>query len=251
MISAVTGFRTSGLRHVQLEEALDGISGAGFGAVEFCLEHPEASQSTLLSAREKGLVVSAVSYHGKRDDHSLRIKQGLRAVDLAERCSVETVVFGSPVTGRGNFLIEADALYSRCSEAGILPAWETEPGTVLNSLEEFYELIAPLGNNAGINLDVGHLHLQGTCTAAHIEALRGRIHHVHLEGMLRGNHRHLVPGFGDIDWKEVVKGLKAADFTGPLVIDLFQLPENWKLYLSASNIALREIIGYSIPGTVS
>jgi len=83
-----TGFRTSGLKHLPLKEVLDGIVQAGFQTVEFCLEHPEASSSTLEFARESGLEISSVSYHGKRDDPFTRLDMGRRVVRMAEECSV-------------------------------------------------------------------------------------------------------------------------------------------------------------------
>jgi len=239
-----TGFRTSGLRHIPLKQALEGISEAGYSTVEFCLEHPEASCDTLKLAGDSGLTISAISYHGKRDDPEERLRRGRRAIDLACRCGVEVVVLGSPLTGMESFLREAAELYDLCIDKGIKPAWETEPGTVLDSLEEFRTLIQPLGDTAGMNLDAGHLHLQGTCTAETIENLGKRIHHVHVEGMLSGVHRHLIPGMGNIDWNGVLNGLSTAGYAGSLTVDLFDLPCRWLDFIKRANIALKDIISY-------
>lgn len=184
-----TGFRTSGLRHLPLKEALEGIVHAGFQTVEFCLEHPEASSSTLESARRMGLEISAVSYHGKRDDSDTRLRNGKRAVRMAAEYSVPVVVLGSPLDGGEGFLREAAELYDTCRELGVKPAWETEPGTVLNGLDEFNRCIVPLGPFAGINLDAGHLHIQSRCTVSDISSLGERIFHVHVEGMNRSEHK--------------------------------------------------------------
>ncbi|MEA3265617.1 MAG: sugar phosphate isomerase/epimerase [Candidatus Fermentibacteria bacterium] len=238
------GFRTSGLTHLPLKEVLDGIVQAGFQTVEFCLEHPEASSSTLEFARKSGLEISSVSYHGKRDDPFTRSEMGRRAVRIAEECSVPVVVLGSPLVQSDYFPDETARLYEMCIGAGIRPAWETEPGTVLDGLDEFRRFIVPLGPGAGINLDAGHLHIQNRCTVPEISSLRGRILHVHVEGMNRSEHRHIVPGTGDLNWHDLFTGLSMAGYTGSLTVDLFDIPANWREYLKQANVALVKIMGY-------
>lgn len=239
-----TGFRTSGLRNLPLDTALDGIVQAEFQTVEFCLEHPEASKVTLELARQMGLEISSVSYHGKKDDPVTRLKNGKRAIRMAAECSVSVVVLGSPSHNGDSFLREAADLYEMCCKLGVKPAWETEPGTVLEGIDEFNLYIASLGVHAGINLDIGHLHLQGRCTFEDISSLGKRIFHVHLEGMNRSEHRHLLPGKGDMNWEYLFCGLAQAEYTGPLTIDLYEIPPDWRSYLQQANIALRTLIIY-------
>lgn len=238
------GFRTSGLRNLPLETALDGIVQAGFQTAEFCIEHPEASKATLELARQMGLEISSVSYHGKNDDPDIRLENGKRAIRMAVESSVSVVVLGSPSMNRDSFLSEAADLYEMCCKLGVKPAWETEPGTVLEGIDEFNLYIPSLGCNAGINLDIGHLHLQGRCTFEDISSLGSRISHVHIEGMNRSEHRHLLPGMGDMNWEYLFCGLAHAGYTGPLTIDLFDIPADWRGYLQQANIALRTLIIY-------
>lgn len=238
------GFRTSGLRHLPLKIVLDAVADSGFQTVEFCLEHPEASSVTIDYAREAGLEISAVSYHGKRDDNVTRLKYGKAAIRLAAERSVPVVVLGSPLSGREEFLVESAELYRICTELGVKPAWETEPGTVLEGLDEFFEMIAPLGPSAGINLDAGHLHLQNRCTISEISSLAGRIFHVHVEGMKSPIHKHLIPGAGDLNWCYLLAGLRNAEYIGSLTIDLFDIPSDWEEYLRKACIALKSILNY-------
>lgn len=239
-----TGFRTSGLRHLPLRTALDGIIQAGFQTVEFCLEHPEATPAKLELARSIGLEISSVSYHGKRDDPSTRLENGKRAIRLAAECSVSVVVLGSPVRDREVFLREAADLYHMCCRLDVKPAWETEPDTVLDGINAFNMYIASLGPLAGINLDTGHLHIQELCTVEDISSLGDRIFHVHVEGMKRSEHRHLIPGQGDVSWGNLFRGLAEAGYGGSLTIDLFDIPVDWKDYLQLANIALGNLIVY-------
>ena len=239
-----TGFRTSGIKHLPLRTALDGIVQAGFQTVEFCLEHPEASPATLELARRTGLDISSVSYHGKRDDPATRLKYGKRAIRMAAESMVDVVVLGSPLQDSEGFLREAADLYDICCGLGVKLAWETEPDTVLDGIDEFSMHILPLGPLAGINLDAGHLHLQGRCTAEDIGTLGDRIFHVHVEGMNRSEHVHLIPGQGDMEWQDLFQGLVQAGYGGPLIIDLFDIPADWRGYLRRANIALNTRINY-------
>lgn len=243
------GFRTAGLRHLPIKQVLRGISQAGYQTVEFCLEHPGCSGESLKSAERYGLQVSAVSYHGKRDPMNLRLKQGLRAIELAGEHGLDTVVLGSPLAGMEGFIHEAEILYEQAAGKGIRLAWETEPGTVLDSLEDFRSMIFPLGTAAGLNLDAGHLHLQGNCTAVEIASLKNRIHHVHVEGMTFGTHLHLIPGKGDVKWPELFAGLTLAGYDKSLTIDLFSIPSEWESFISRARIALRCIISYYLRST--
>lgn len=239
-----TGFRTSGLRHVPLEKALSGIRNAGYNTVEFCLEHPEASAETLSSVCEHGLEVSSVSYHGKRDSVDVRLREGYRAIDLAVQCGIDTVVFGSPLRDLHSFLHEAELMYKRAVDNSVQPCWETEPGTILDSIREFRSLIVPLGTRAGLNMDAGHLHLQKTCTSREIASLGRRITHVHVEGMKFGEHVHLIPGTGDLNWTEMLTGLLNAGYSGSLTIDLFDLSGDWENFIGRASIALKDILSY-------
>ncbi len=242
------GFRTSGLRRVPIREAVSGLIEAGYTALEFCLEHPEASLETLELAAVEGLEISSVSYHGKHDSPEVRIQEVKRAVALAASAGVGTVVLGSPAAGSRSahsFPQEAVHVCSICRRFSVRPAWETEPGTVLHSLEEWYGLIEPLDPSAGINLDLGHLHLAGDCTVEAISRLGSRILHTHLEGMRRGTHEHLIPGKGDMDWISALKGLEMAGYRGPMVVDLFRLPEDWIQYAREACVAMKYILGYA------
>ncbi len=238
------GFRTSGLSHLPLRKALEGIVQAGYQTVEFCLEHPEASPDTLELARKMGLDISSVSYHGKNDDPVTRLKYGKRAIRMAAECSVSVAVLGSPVRDRKSFLMEAADLYDLCCRLNIKPAWETEPDTVLDGIDDFNMYIASLGPLAGINLDAGHFHIQERCTVENISSLGNRIFHVHVEGMNRSEHRHLLPGQGDINWGYLFRGLAEAGYGGSLTIDLFDIPADWRGYLHQANIALSALIIY-------
>ncbi|MCD4847921.1 MAG: sugar phosphate isomerase/epimerase, partial [Candidatus Aegiribacteria sp.] len=191
-----------------------------------------------------GLDISSVSYHGKRDDPVTRLEYGRRAIRMAAECSVPVVVLGSPVRDREGFLRESSDLYDTCCRLGVKPAWETEPDTVLDGIDEFNICIASLGSLAGINLDAGHFHIQERCTVEDIRALGNRIFHVHVEGMKKSEHKHLLPGQGDMNWGYLFRGLAEAGYGGSLTIDLFEIPADWRDYLQQANIALDALIIY-------
>jgi sugar phosphate isomerase/epimerase len=227
------GFRTSGFRGVALEKALGTIAEAGYALVEFCMEHPDASS---YSGSLSGLGVSSVSYHGKKDSLSVRERMIGSSISKAVELDARVVVLGSPLSS----LCTREAFFDECSRVmnmlprGIRPAWEPEPGTVLKDLPVFGELTDHLGPEAGLNLDFGHALLDGLSPAAAVQLSCGRILHTHIEGIAGGVHQHLIPGRGDFPWKAMLRALDGIRYSGPLVVDLFELPDAPASYVRAS-----------------
>lgn len=235
------GFRTAGLGRVPLEEALEMIAEAGYALVEFCMEHPDASS---YSGSLSGLGVSSVSYHGKKDSVCTRERMIDASISKAVELDAGVVVLGSPLSS----LCSREAFFDECSRVmnmlprGIRPAWEPEPGTVVKNLEVFWELADALGAEAGLNLDFGHAFLDGLSPAAAARLSCGRILHTHIEDIAIGVHQHLIPGRGDFPWKAMLSALDGIRYSGPVVVDLFELPEAPALYVRASYAGvLREL----------
>jgi sugar phosphate isomerase/epimerase len=243
------GFRTGGLRAFPLEAALRGISEAGFDCVELCEEHPGVRSSGLdmhVLSREVirlladvGLSASSVSYHGKADEAAQRRERGSRALQLATGIGCDVLVAGSPLRDRcdwRSFVAEMALLCGKCEEAGIVVACEPEPDTMVHDLECWRKLHRELGaGNLRLNLDLGHVLLTEESVPAAISCCCSHVAHVHLEGMARGRHRHLLPGEGDLDLREALETLGGCRYTGPIVVDLFDLPhdEPWPIVRSA------------------
>lgn len=249
----VLGFRTSGLRRLPLREVWDGLVGCGYARIEFCLEHPEAesasgsSRSLVRMVREAssaGLEPCSTSYHGKRDDPERRARMLGAAVRLADSAGVPVVVVGSPASSERDpgamaaLALEMEGLLSCGGSAAI--ALEPEPGTVVSNLEDFRTLNEILEGRLSLNLDIGHAFLSEADFAAALASALPSTSHMHVEDIRSGIHRHLVPGYGDIPWGTVRRIL--AGYRGPMVIDIFDLPESpWRLIRNARLGAHQEL----------
>lgn len=235
------GFRTAGFHGVPLEEALGIIAEAGYALVEFCIEHRDAlSYSGSLS----GLGLSSVSYHGKKDSPGVRERMLDSAIQKAVELGACVLVLGSPLS----CLCSREAFFGECARTmdilpkGIRPAWEPEPGTVLKDLAAFGELADHLGTEAGLNLDFGHALLDGLSPPEAVKSYGDRILHTHIEDMVYGVHKHLMPGRGGFPWRAMLRALAGISYSGPLVVDLFELPDAPAPYVRASyNRVLREL----------
>jgi sugar phosphate isomerase/epimerase len=236
------GFRTAGLGGVPLEEALEIIATAGYAMVEFCMEHRDASSYT---GSLSGLALSSVSYHGKRDTPDVRERMIHSAVGKACELGAGILVLGSPLSS----LCSLEAFVEECLRVmrmlpkGMRPAWEPEPGTVLKDLAVFGELAAHLGSEAGLNLDFGHAFLDGLSPSEAVLSHGERILHTHIEDIVPGVHEHLIPGRGEFPWKDMLKALNGVCYSGPLVVDLFIMPDNPALYIKSSYDAFLGTLG--------
>jgi D-psicose/D-tagatose/L-ribulose 3-epimerase len=67
-----------------------------------------------------------------------------------------------------------------------------------------------------IHLDTYHCNIEEKSFAAALAAGAGRVRYVHLSESDRG-----APGSGNVDWRGLMIALKAADFSGDLVIESF------------------------------
>ena len=248
------GFRTSGWKSWPLDLCLTELRAIGYRAMEFCLEHPDATPRAMTRERcvevagtstELDLQLSSVSYHGKRDHPALKRQATLRMVEVAERllsagAPVDVLVVGSalasPQPGLHSERFESvtDLMKEVCSRAadlGLVVAMEPEPDTVVEGARDMDRLLDRVDHPAlRVNLDLAHAHLIDGDPVTSIRHFGPRIAHVHIDDVAGGEHCHLMPGQGDLDIPGSLRALTEVGFTGPLVIDLFDIgddPPGW------------------------
>jgi sugar phosphate isomerase/epimerase len=238
------GFRLSGFRFWPVIQALQVLSEIGYHSVELCLEHPELDPLTLTKSKiaeirqsldYTGLSVSAVSYHGKRDDLNTTLAKQKRGLEL-------TLEFGTHVFVAGTGLKASDPQGKDTNTAleelvrvaegmGCIVAVEPEPDTVLHSMKEFSLLVDRLaGAPVGLNLDIGHAALTENDVSDSIREWGTFIRHVHLEDIRKPHHIHLLPGEGELALLGISKELRRVGYNGDLTIDLFDIleaPDQW------------------------
>jgi D-psicose/D-tagatose/L-ribulose 3-epimerase len=88
---------------------------------------------------------------------------------------------------------------------------------MINVVSQGLQFIEDVGRkNVGFHLDTFHMHLEEKDSAKAILMAGDRIFHFHACENDRG-----IPGTGQVHWNEIGKALKAAKYTGPVVIESF------------------------------
>lgn len=258
--SLLFGFRTAGYRDWSLQDAFRSIARAGFDGVEICLEHPGSRPETLSRSqaqdiadqvREAGLQVASVSYHADSEEDLPREENQRRAVGLTRPLGAQVLILNARKSRPGHeaeqwaaFRRLLERLLPLAEAEDVLLALEPEPGHFLHGTSEMLQLLEEVPHpRLGVNLDVGHAFLTDEDVPASIRTLDGRIFHTHVEGMPAGEHRHLVPGEGDIDLRAVRDALDKVGYTGFYTVDLFNIAEAPEEWARRSREALRQILG--------
>jgi sugar phosphate isomerase/epimerase len=101
-------------------------------------------------------------------------------------------------------------------------AFEPEPGMFIDTMDKFAELHARVNHPAfGLTIDVGHLVCNRELPASKFLAeWKHVLWNVHIEDMRAGVHDHLMFGEGEVDFADVFNGLRAANYTGGVYVEL-------------------------------
>jgi sugar phosphate isomerase/epimerase len=250
------GYNTNGFAHHRLEDALAILADLGYSSVALTLDYhaldpfDPALPAQLQRVRDllSGLGLRSVIETGARflldprhkhqptllsadpEARALRLDFLRRAVDLAADLGSDAVSFwsGRPAGPEDEWRL-FERLVAGCRELcayaerrRVRLAFEPEPGMFIDTMPRFAELHRRVGHPLfGLTLDLGHLHCQGeTPTAPHVERWREVLWNVHLEDMRRGVHDHLMFGEGEMDFAEVLGGLRKVGYAGGVHVEL-------------------------------
>ena len=230
------GYRTASFEGMELAAALKSLGRMGYDSVEICLERKELAPGTLTPqlaahvqelAVRAGLTIHSVSFHGDGLPWPERAAGQRAAVAAAAWFGTRTVVVNTPASQEGiDWCVLREhfaALSEEASQAGVTLAVEPEPGLMVATVADGLRLVDEVASRSlALNLDVGHAFLTEGDVVAAIGSLSGVIGHVHFEDMPADEHRHLVPGEGDMPLADVVVALWDAGFRGVLTVDLFE-----------------------------
>ena len=253
------GFRTIGYRRFSAVEAIRRIAAIGYDGVEVCLEHPglEPEKISVITASDlarvsegEGLEIATVSYHGDRDPLELRWERAMTAIELTPAMGAEILIVNSPRPDPEDadqlwdeFRRQLDRQLARAEHLGVTLALEPEPGLLVHDSSDMLDLLGEFASDSlGVNMDVGHAFLTDDDLPAWIRRLGSNIVSAHIEDMPAGEHRHLVPGEGDMNLPEVLSGLRATGFEGWLTVDLFDVADAPDEAAEASLEAMRKLV---------
>lgn len=250
------GYNTNGLQNHRLDEALRLLAGEGFQAVALTpdVAHLDPLRCTAAEVAAIGSLADTLGLHvvietgarfvldpQQKHEPTLMTRdreQRDRRLDFYRRCAslgrdlgATTLSFWTGVDraaaapagdGRDWMLDGIARTTALVREVGLQAALEPEPGMAIETCAQFAEVAAALGTAApALCLDVGHILVTGEGDPAsiidrHADVLR----QVHLEDMRRGQHEHLPPGEGDVDFAAVRRALLAAGYTGAVCFEL-------------------------------
>lgn len=107
-----------------------------------------------------------------------------------------------------------------CSSYGVKLSLETVEWSICRSPEIFKEIAKGYSNLSGV-LDVKQTRISGYSDEAYIEAMAGRISHVHLSDV-DADGKMRLPGKGTYDFPTLLKRLADSGFDGPLFIEAYK-----------------------------
>jgi len=247
---------------IPLEVCLSEAANAGFAGIELGGKFPRTEQALRPMLARHGLELVSGWYSAKLCQRSAEKEIAAVADHLrllaAMGCSVMVFAEGHGSTD-GNpdlpmsarpvlqswewppFCERLNVVARHLRENGVRLAFHHHMGTVIQTEDEVDRLMAGTSDDVGLLLDTGHLAFAGGNAARVAQRHARRIVHVHckdvrphvLEDAIRRDQGFLaavldgiftVPGDGAIDYAAVLRPLRAADYTGWLVVEAEQDP---------------------------
>lgn len=249
------GYNTNGFGSHRLRDALEVIAGLGYRSVAITLDAAALDpfdSGSLDEARRVGAWLAErdvlpVVETGARflldpwrkhwptlispaaRDRERRLDFLKRAVDLAAALGAGVVSLWSgtpetdePARALDERLAEGVGRVARhASSRGVAIGFEPEPGMWIEDLAGWRRIRDLVAEPAlGLTLDVGHAHMTEPSAAHAVVESAADLVNVHLEGMRRERHDHLLPGDGDLDLAAVVAALRRIGYRGPANLEL-------------------------------
>lgn len=199
--------------------AIDEVARGGFG-VELWLDwlpKPDifdGEEKKVLEERLKGVSTSAHAFFGEAN-YTAFVKQ----IDLCASLHIPVLVVHEDTVGL--YTDEGIGFCKRvvdyAAKKGVKVALENGSFAILSrAVDSIAEL--------KICIDTGHAHKEGLRVKnpirAYLEKFKERIVHFHIDDNHGESDEHLIPGKGNINWKDFRKAVSKLDFNGTYVLEL-------------------------------
>jgi L-ribulose-5-phosphate 3-epimerase len=250
------GYNTNGFAHHRLEDAIDILAELGYGGVALTLDIHHLDPFAPDLPTQTAAIAHQLARHRMRcvietgarfllnprqkhqptlisptpEERAVRLDFLKRCADIAADLNADCVSFWSGVaTDNAPGGVRMTRLEDRCErlaefaiEHNVRLAFEPEPGMFIDTMDKFAELHARMHHPAfGLTVDVGHLVCNGELPVSKfLTEWKHVLWNVHIEDMKAGVHDHLMFGEGDVDFEDVFAGLRAAEYTGGVYVEL-------------------------------
>ena len=271
-----TGFSSNAFTKINLFDGIEILSKIGYDGIEIVLDSPHAFlplkkeqineiQNTIeknnleITNLNSNTVSGWSSSNENPFEPSLsnknqklrnwRISYTKNAIDLASMLNSPSVCITSGLLHSLNFSEELDFFKNSLTLLGdyaeqkqILLSIEYEPGLLINNSEDVWNLISNDYSNIGLNLDTCHVAVLGENISEIIKKFGKKIFHTHISDCKNNIHFHLIPGLGDINFKEVYDSLKKIEYGGYLTAELYPYADNPEVAASKAFIYLKNLM---------
>lgn len=272
-------FSSNGFTRYTLLETIEELSKIGYQALEILADKPhifvtelthQELEVILTTLSKSGLKVSNVNancttgYYANpppepffepslnNPDETLRrwrIEYTKKCLDFAKEVGAANISITSgrplpgcpPEVGLELFQESLCEILEYAHKVDVQVGIEYEPGLLIENVEELAHLLQEIDSPyLGANLDIGHATVVGESVPDVIRRLMPRIFNLHVEDIKKRKHYHLIPGTGDINFKEIIKALRQCGYSRFLTVELYTYPH-------ASLQAAKESYAYLAP----
>ena len=270
-------FSSNAFSNYDIFFAINNISKTGFDAIELVLDQPHAflplKKNSLNKIKQylklKNIVVSNLNantvlgwyestINPQKFEPSLsnknkklrnwRIEYTKKAIDLALELNSPSICITSGLLSEINYINELSffkeslmILGEYAEKRNILLAIEYEPDLLIENSNDVWNLISNDFNNIGLNLDTCHASVLGENIPQIINKFNKKIFHTHISDCKNNVHYHLIPGYGEINFKAIFNSLKKIKYDGFLTAELYPYYQNPKEATSKAFIYLNNL----------
>jgi len=270
------GFSSNAFTNYSLSNSIEIISKIGYDGIEIVLDEPHAFlplQKNEISRineslSKNNLLVSNLNANtvlGWKDDfsgekfepslsnpnqklRSWRIEYTKQAIDLANILDSKSICITSGLTMKNSkscLKLFQESLVELCEFAekkNVLIALEYEPYLLIDNSNKVLKLLSNDFKNFGLNFDTCHAAVIKENLSKVISLFRKKIFHTHISDCKDNVHFHLIPGLGDINFKEVYDSLKKIEYDGYLTAELYPYSDNPEEVASKAFIYLKNLM---------
>jgi sugar phosphate isomerase/epimerase len=280
-------FSTNAYLKFSFVEAVRRLAALGYAGVEIMADVPHAWPACLLDEQKQAIrdaltqnrlgisninafMMNAISDPRQRywhpswiepDRHyrQIRIEHTKRALTLARELGARCITTepGGPVEPGASweaalrlFVEMLKPVAEHAEREGVLLLIEPEPGLLVETADQFLELMKHLDSPAiGLNFDIGHAYCVGDEPAPTIRRLAPHIRHFHLEDIAATRvHHHLIPGEGAIDFAATLRAIRDIKYDGWITIELYPYVDDPDAAARTALARVRSILSETNPG---